>query len=123
MPHGNLLRFVAWAALALIIFSTLAPIELRPHSGLPVQVERLLAFVVVGFLMALAYPRHIILCAVLVLGAAMMLEVLQLVTPSRHGQGIDLVAKLVGGSAGIVAARAMHGILETRFSRSSEGDR
>lgn len=115
MSSRNLLRVVAWATLGLIILWTLAPIGLRPHSGLPVQTERLLAFAVAGFLMGLAYPRHIIVCAALVLGAAVMLEVLQLVTPSRHGRGIDLVAKLIGGSVGISAAWAVHSLIGKRL--------
>lgn len=123
MPYRNTLRVGAWVALAVIVFSTLAPIDLRPHSGLPVQLERLLAFVVAGFLMALAYPRHIIVCAVLVLGAAVALEVMQLVTPSRHGRGIDLVVKLLGGSGGIAAAWAIDRIIERRHVKSPGSDR
>lgn len=104
MSLKTFLRFLAWAALLLIVFFTLAPIQFRPESGLPVQWERLLAFVVLGFLLTVAYPRHVVLVAVVVLGAALLLELLQLVTPSRHGRVFDLAVKLAGGSAGIVAA-------------------
>lgn len=123
MRYRTLLRIVAWAALLLIIISTLAPIEWRPHSGLPVQFERLAAFVLVGFLMALAYPRHLLLCALLVLGAAVALEVLQLVTPSRHGRGIDLLAKLVGGAGGIALGWVLNEFLPTRLAKPNGHDR
>ena len=108
MTHSGrtLLRLLAWTALLVIVLATLVPMQLRPESGLPVQYERLLASIVVGFLLAVAYPRYILVISVVVLGVAVLLEVLQLVTPSRHGRFFDLGVKLAGGCAGIVAGWA-----------------
>lgn len=107
MSSQNLLRLLAWIALGVIVLSTLTPNELRPQSGLPVQWERLLAFAVVGFLLAIAYPRQLLVITVVVLGVAVLLEALQLLTPSRHGRVFDLAVKLAGGSAGMVAGWLM----------------
>jgi hypothetical protein len=97
------LRIAAWLLLAGLIFVTLSPINLRPISPLPTQFERAIALAVVGIGFALAYPRRLILVAVIVLGATVLLEVLQLMSPSRHGRFIDVAVKLVGASTGIAA--------------------
>ena len=101
MTLSNILRILAWLLLLGLVFVTLAPIEFRPVSPLPTQLERSLALAVVGFVFALAYPRRLVLVATLVLGATVMLEALQLVEPSRHGRVLDLAVKLVGGSFGL----------------------
>lgn len=95
------LRVLAWLLLAGLIFVTLAPIDLRPISPLPTQIERAAALGLVGFVFALAYPHRIVLVAALVLGATVALEVLQIVQPSRHGRVVDVIVKLAGGAAGL----------------------
>jgi hypothetical protein len=97
----TLVRIFAWLLLAAIVLMTLGPIGLRPISTMPVQFERLAAFGVVGLAFAIAYPRHIILVGLLILGAAIGLELLQNVMPGRHGRVIDFVAKAIGGGLGI----------------------
>jgi VanZ family protein len=97
------LRALAWLLLAGLIFVTLSPINLRPNSPLPTGAERAFAFMLVGFVFALAYPRRIVLVAVIVLGSTVLLELLQLVSPSRHGRIIDVAVKLIGGGLGLVA--------------------
>jgi hypothetical protein len=96
----KLVAITAWGCLAFIAFATLSPIGLRPHVA-DVAIEHLAAFAVAGLLFGLAYPRHMILVIVLVLGSAVLLEALQLVTPDRHGRVLDLGQKLLGGSIGI----------------------
>jgi VanZ family protein len=106
------LRVLAWLLLAGLIFVTLSPINLRPISPLPTQLERAIALAVVGFAFALAYPRHLWVVALLVLGSTVLLEFLQLVQPSRHGRVIDVMVKLVGGGFGLAA-----GTILTRLTR------
>ncbi len=103
MTRAAGLRGLAWLLLAGLVFVTLAPIGLRPHTPFPVQLERAGAVAIVGFVFALAYPRRIVLVAVLVLGATTLLELLQLAAPSRHGRVLDVVAKLTGGGLGLAA--------------------
>jgi VanZ family protein len=96
------LQVIAWLLLIGLVFVTLSPINLRPISPLPTQLERAMALAIVGFAFAIAYPRHIVLVAVLVLGSTILLEVLQIASPSRHGRLIDAGVKLVGGGFGLL---------------------
>ena len=43
----------------------------------------------------------------LVFGSAVILELLQIVTPDRDARIIDAVEKLAGGAAGIVAGKVL----------------
>jgi hypothetical protein len=96
-----LLRISAWTCLFAIALVTLGPLALRPESGMPPHVERFVAFAIVGTLFAAAYPRYILFAAVIVLGAAVLFELLQLLAPSRHGTVIDASVKLTGGLVGL----------------------
>lgn len=109
--NSRLFRILAWGGLALIAFATLSPIDLRPTSELPPNTERFIAFAIVGAAFALAYPRHLWLTLVVVLSTAVMLEILQIVSPSRHGHMLDAVVKMSGGTMGLTA-----GWLLQRFS-------
>lgn len=103
MTSTTLLRALACLLLAGLVFVTLSPINLRPISPLPTQLERALALTLIGFMFAVAYPRHLLLVALVVLGATVALELLQLLAPSRHGRWVDAAVKLIGGSVGLVA--------------------
>jgi apolipoprotein N-acyltransferase len=96
-------RIAAWACLLGIAFITLGPIGFRPESGLSPSIERFAAFAVVGALFAVAYPRYILIAAAIVLGAAVLFEVLQLLSPSRHGRAFDASVKIAGGVFGLAA--------------------
>jgi VanZ family protein len=43
----------------------------------------------------------------IVLGRAVLLEILQLLTPDRHGRIPDAIEKMTGGVAGIAVAQAI----------------
>lgn len=99
----NLLRLSAWLGLLSIALITLGPLELRPISGMSVHIERFAAFAIIGALFAAAYPRYIVFAAGVVLAAAVLFELLQLLTPSRHGQLFDAGVKIAGGVFGLCA--------------------
>lgn len=103
MTPARVLRSIAWLLLAGLIFATLSPIELRPTSPLPTGFERAFAFLLIGLVFALAYPRRIVWISVLVLGSTVLLELLQLASFTRHGRFVDVAVKLAGASAGLVA--------------------
>lgn len=118
----RLLPLLAWLLLAAVAFATLAPIGLRPTTGYSPTIERFLAFGAVGFLFALAYPQRLWLIIVVVLGAAIALEALQLFAASRHGRLFDLSVKLGGGGLGIMAGIVARRLWERLApSRSSSG--
>jgi VanZ family protein len=43
----------------------------------------------------------------IVFGSAVLLEIMQLLTPDRHGRIQDATEKMVGGVVGILAGRAI----------------
>jgi hypothetical protein len=109
----RVVRVIAWLSLLLIAVATLGPLSLRPTTGLPPQIERFAAFLVVGVLFAAAYPRRILLVGVVVLSSAVVLEILQLIEPFRHGRLLDACFKLAGGALGLaigwLTARRLNG--------------
>lgn len=102
----------AWACLIFIIYATLSSIDARPElTGVGfwkvsfTVVERFGAYTVLGFLFYLAYPNRIAFVCLLVLGSAVILELLQIIIPDRDARIVDALEKLTGGAAGILAAR------------------
>src|SRR5690606_16869184 len=53
------LTVLAWLILAVIVFSTLSPIGMRPHLG-AAHVERFAAFALLGFLFTTLHPGRIV---------------------------------------------------------------
>jgi VanZ family protein len=103
----KLIALAAWALLAFIAYATISPIQDRPTIPTSSSFEHLAAFAVLGALFCVAYPRHIALVCLIVLGSAMLLEIMQLVTPDRHGRVQDAIEKMSGGALGIVAGRTI----------------
>jgi VanZ family protein len=103
----KLLAIAAWAFLCFIAYASLSPLEDRPTSLTSSDFEHLAAFAVLGVLFCLAYPQRIIVVWMIVLGSAALLELLQLITPDRHGQILDALEKMAGGAAGILAGRVI----------------
>jgi hypothetical protein len=101
------LRILAWLLLAGLVIVTIGPIQWRPISPLPTQLERAVALMLVGFVFALAYPRRIVLVAVLLVAAVGLLELLQVLQPSRHGRVLDFLVKAVGALVGLGLGRLL----------------
>ena len=101
MSLSFLLKCVAWLLLLGLVLVTIGPIGWRPISPLPTQLERALALMVVGIAFALAYPRHVVLVGLLLIGATALLELTQVFEPSRHGRWLDLGVKVAGGVVGL----------------------
>jgi VanZ family protein len=103
-----MLRLFAWLLLLGLVVVTAGPLSLRPVTALPVQAERALALLVVGFVFALAYPRRILVVAAIVLGTTTLLELVQVLEPSRHGRIVDLSVKLIGAICGLLAGMTVN---------------
>lgn len=115
LPAGRqVLVAAAWLSLAAILLSTVVPIELRPHSPLSANWERLLSFLAAGLLFSLAYPRRLLLVIVLMVGAAVGFEVLQLFAGTRHAHVRDMMVKLLGGGVGIGLGALMTSLFSWR---------
>lgn len=94
---------ISLALIALVIFATLSPLGLRPHMG-GATVERFGAFGLIGLALGMAFPRRFWLVLGIVMLTAVGLELLQLLTPDRHGRLIDAWVKLAGGVSGVCAS-------------------
>jgi hypothetical protein len=101
----KLLIIAAWTLLALIAAATISPIADRPTLHTSANFEHLAAFAVIGALFCVAYPRHIALVCLIVLGSAVLLELAQLLTVDRHGRVHDAIEKMSGGALGIIVGR------------------
>ena len=97
-------RLAALLAIAGVIYLTLGPVTIRSMSPFPALWDRSVAFVVIGVLLALAFPRHrgLVLVAVIVL--AVGLELAQHLRPDRHGRIADAAIKVVGALLGVMLA-------------------
>jgi VanZ family protein len=103
----KLIGLAAWGLLAFIVYATISPGQDRPTLLTTTSFQHLAAFAVLGALFCLGYPRQIALVCLIVLGGAVLLEIMQLLTPDRHGRIQDAIEKMAGGFAGIVVGRAL----------------
>jgi VanZ family protein len=99
--------------LALIAYATLSPTSFRPRllgedeSELIAAIERFCAFAVLGLFVNFAFGGGLVLSLVTVAVAASLLELLQSLQPGRHAEVLDVLQKMIGGTLGIVLARAL----------------
>ena len=103
----KLARILAWTLVAAIAFVTLAPIGLRPVVADSANLERALAYMLLGLLFGLAYPRHWVLAAFVGVAVAAGLEAGQMLTESRHGRIADFLVKALAAGFGSAMARAL----------------
>lgn len=110
----KLITLTAWCALGFIAFVTLSPIGLRPETGGSAGIERFMAYGVLGTLFVIAYPHRFVRVMTLILVVAGSLELLQHLTPDRHGHLPDAAEKMAGGMAGGSLARLAQMLLRAR---------
>ena len=110
------LQFVAWTGLAAIIFVTVSPIGWRPQDILPVNVDRALAFALMAGFFVLAYPKRWATVALLLVAGAGAIEMLQMLTATRHAQVEDAVVKAAGALIGVAAAMGVN-VLRARYQQ------
>jgi VanZ family protein len=100
MTRKVFFRWVAWLLVLAIAAFTLSPIELRPVTKAPADVERFLAFTAMGAAFCLGYPKHRLVILVLLMGFVGFLEIAQGYVPGRHGRFPDGIAKAAGALLG-----------------------
>ena len=103
----KLTGLAAWGLLAFIAYATISPIQDRPTLAVSTSFEHLAAFAALGVMFSLTYPRQVVLVCLIVIGSAVLLEILQLLTPDRHGRVPDAIEKIAGGIVGIVVGYAI----------------
>ncbi|MDK1383825.1 VanZ family protein [Sinorhizobium sp. 8-89] len=107
MNFKRIASLLAWLLFAVIAYSTLSPIGMRPHIGTWAHVERFGAFGLLGLLFAGAYPARLPLVVAIVLATAVGFELLQMLSMDRHARWEDFAVKLAGGGCGVAAGRFM----------------
>jgi hypothetical protein len=95
-----------WLLLALICFSTFAPVGLRPRTG-HVILERFAAFFALGGCLAFGYPRRPLQIAAMIVAIAIGSEALQLLIPTRDARFVDAMEKGLGGLVGVAAVTVL----------------
>jgi VanZ family protein len=113
----RLSAIVGWLVLGFVVVATLSPIGARPSLTSP-HLEHFAAFALVGFAFALAYPNRVLLVFAIVVGAALGLEALQLLTPDRHARAADAVVKALGGISGICVGQMASFLLRLKPMQS-----
>lgn len=99
------LRLFAWLLAAAVTFATLGPPHYRPHAAAVTHDgEHALAFVLLGFAFALAYPRQRLWAAGLSVILIGLLELLQLFVPGRHARLEDFLVDALAALAGFALA-------------------
>jgi len=94
---------LAWLLLAFILFVTVSPIELRPHTIETPDIDRAAAYLTAGLAFAVAYPKQWKTVAMLLIFGAFAIEYLQYLSPTRHARLHDAGVKAMGASLGLVA--------------------
>jgi VanZ family protein len=110
------MRPLAWLVLGGIVFVTISPINLRPHTVTTVDFDRALAYAVTGFIFVLGYPKQWKLIVLLLAVGAMAIEALQYISPSRHARFHDGLIKGIGAAIGAMAA---HSLLKIRAHKAA----
>lgn len=103
----RLLHLLPWLVLAAIVVATLSPIQFRPRTDEPPQVERFLAYALLGITFAVAFPRAWLLWLLALPAVAYLLELGQRLTPDRHWGLSDVEAKMAGGVIGVLLGLAL----------------
>jgi hypothetical protein len=98
---------IAWIALALIVVVTLGPINLRPMTPFGPDFERFAAFVVLGAVFALTYPKRLIYVAALIVVSCGVFEHAQHFIPDRHADFGNFLIKIAGAAVGMAGAAAI----------------
>src|SRR3954463_5966801 len=109
-------RWMAWLLLVAVALFTLCPITLRPVTSASADLERALAFALIGGAFCLGYPKHRLVVVLFVIGLSGLLEAAQNLVPSRHGQVHDLIVKVLSAVAGALAAALLERIVAQAFS-------
>jgi VanZ family protein len=105
-------RAVGWGSVVAIVVVSLVPGDARPDTGLPGQIDHIIAYCGTAGLLGLGYPaaKSRFGMIVMLISLAATLEVAQRWIPGRHPQFIDFAAGVAGTCLGMLAAMVVHRI-------------
>jgi VanZ family protein len=97
----------AWGILLGLLVVTVVPAGVRPVVVPWHNVEHMLAFGALGMTFAMAYRKQTIALILGMTSFSLMLELAQLILPTRHARWQDLVVNLVSVYAGLILGRLL----------------
>lgn len=103
-----------------VILATLGPVESRPRMPASANVERAFAYAAMIAAYVFARPKRWILILTLGIAMAVLLELAQVLTASRHGTFRDAIIKVAGCGCGAAFGRAAD-FLSRRCAMFSKG--
>jgi len=116
-------RAAAWLLVVAVAIFTLSPIQFRPVTGAPADIERFIAFAVISGMFCLGYPRQRSLVLIVVVGLAALLESLQHLIPDRHGEMHDFIVKGFGAIASTLIGSLVGQYTSARTTHPRDGRR
>ncbi|MDQ0321975.1 VanZ family protein [Pararhizobium capsulatum DSM 1112] len=112
-------KIFSWLLIAAVVFVTISPIGLRPHTLITVSFDRALAFALIGCAFALGYPNRWLSLCVFLIVAAFGIEVMQYWAPTRHPHFADASVKAAGAIFGMVIGKAALIIRRQKLTRTA----
>jgi len=103
-------RIAGWGCVAAIVVLSLVPGGARPDTGVPGQINHMIAYCGTASLLGLGHPaaKSRLGAVVMLTLLAAVLEVLQLWVPGRHPQFIDFASSAAGTCLGMLVAVVVH---------------
>jgi VanZ family protein len=100
---------IGWLGVVAIAAASLAPGHLRPHIGLPGQMEHALAYGLTGALLSVGYVRPYDRLGLWfgLAACSALFEILQHFVPGRSPNFLDSLASIAGLTAGLLAGAAL----------------
>lgn len=117
MMTKTFFKLLSWLLIAAVLFVTISPIGLRPHTMISVSFDRAAAFALIGCAFAIAYPRRWLSLALFLVVAAFAIELTQYVSPSRHPQFADASVKAAGAMFGMIVGKTAIVVRRFRLAR------
>jgi VanZ family protein len=104
---NTLVVWGAWAVLFGLLIASVVPAGVRPVMVPWQYVEHMLAFGTLGMTFALAYRRQPMIWILGLTSFVVLIEIAQMILPTRHARWQDVVVNLVSVYAGLVLGRLL----------------
>jgi hypothetical protein len=101
-------QLMTWVLFAGIVAVTLGPVTLRPHTHFSPDLDRFVAYAVLGAFFALSYPQfRLWLLGAFLITSSGILEWAQSLVPHRDPYFSDFLFKVGGSIIGLTVMRAI----------------
>jgi VanZ family protein len=112
--NRRILFFGAWFCVIFLAFLSLIPSSLEVRTGVPDELEHLIAYFVAAVLFGLSYPRKYLFVASALVIIAGVLEALQVLVPGRSAHLLDFWS---GGAGAILGVMTVSLIIRRNIPR------